>query len=241
MVRTRSRIYSTGTYILLLDEALLFHERFVSRRSLGENIAESIIASNNAISIDTDYDQMISELLDDFSLFGWRPFLLNCLNDEIVDNNKPSVTKPICACREMVRKIENEKKEQQFQLHNLSDEMVDDNDPMLTDSLREIREVVKKNARKRKSYLESSKIKMEIILAKKKCACSREVEVTYRNNIIAPKGFYYYGFPGEEYNKSLMSTTFPNTRGRFLTNTLRNVINSSVNFKEYPNHMLFDI
>ena len=38
-----------------------------------------------------------------------------------------------------------------------------------------------------------------------------------------------------------MSTTFPNTRGSFLTNTLRNVINSSVNFKEYPLTMFFDI
>ena len=203
MVRTRSRIYST--YILLLDEALLFHERFVSRRSLGENNADSIIASNNGISIDTDYDEMISELLDDFPILGWRPFLLNCLNDEIVDNNKPSVTKPICACREVINKIENEKK------------------------------------RKRKSFSDCLKINIEIYEAKRNCACSREVKVTYRNNIIAPKGFYYYGFPGEEYNRSLMSTTFPNTRGSFLTNTLRNVINSSSNFRGYPNNMFFDI
>ena len=99
MVRTRSRIYST--YILLLDEALLIHERFVSRRSLGENNADSIIASNNGISIDADYDEMISELLDDFPILGWRPFLLNCLNDEIVDNNNPSVTNTITDSRDV--------------------------------------------------------------------------------------------------------------------------------------------
>ena len=62
MVRTRSRIYST--YIFILDEALIIHERFISRRTLGENNADSIIASNNGISIDADYDEMINKLLD---------------------------------------------------------------------------------------------------------------------------------------------------------------------------------
>ena len=85
------------------------------------------------------------------------------------------------------------------------------------------REVIKKNTRKRKSTMSCLKYNIEIYLAKKNCAC-REVEVTYENNIIAPKGFSYYGFPGEEYDQSLMSTTFPNTRGSFLTNSLRNVI-----------------
>ena len=79
MVRTRSRIYSI--YILLLDKSLLFHERFISRRSLGEKVADSIIASNKGIYIDAAYDEMISELLDDFPILGWRTFLLNCLND----------------------------------------------------------------------------------------------------------------------------------------------------------------
>ena len=188
MVRTRSRIYST--YILLLDEALLFHERFVSRRSLGENNADSIIASNNGISIDADYDEMISELLDDFPILGWRPFLLNCLNDEIVDNNNPSVTNTTCACREVINKI-------------------------------------KKKTRKRKSFSECLKINIEIDEAKKNCGCHRDVrppDVFIYNTFIAPKGFYYYGFPGDEYDQSLMSTTFPNTRGSFLTNSLRNVI-----------------
>ena len=54
MVRTRSRIYST--YILLLDKSLLFHERFVSRSSLGLNIADSTIAKNEGIAVDADYD-----------------------------------------------------------------------------------------------------------------------------------------------------------------------------------------
>ena len=65
--------------------------------------------------------------------------------------------------------------------------------------------------------------------------------MTYKNNIITPQGFYYYGFSGEEYYQALMSTTFPNTRGGFLTNSLRNVIDSSMNFTEYPLNILFDI
>ena len=143
MVRTRSRIYST--YILLLDKSLLSYERFISRRSLGGRIADSIIASNKGIYIDADYDEMISELLDDFPILGWRTFLLNCLNGEIVDKNNSSVKNTTTTCR----------------------------------------------------------------------------EVTYKNNIIAPKGFYYYGLPGEEHDQALMSTKFPNTRGMFLTNSWR--------------------
>ena len=72
MVRTRSRIYST--YILLLDEALLIHERLVTRKSLAGNTADSIIASNKGISIDADYDEMINKLLDDFRILRWRFF-----------------------------------------------------------------------------------------------------------------------------------------------------------------------
>ena len=65
--------------------------------------------------------------------------------------------------------------------------------------------------------------------------------MTYKHNIIAPKGVYSCGFPGEEYDQALMSTKFPNTRGSSLTNSLRNVIDSSMNFTEYPLNMLFDI
>ena len=83
MVRTRSRNYST--YILLLDKSLLFHDRFISRRSLGEKITYLIIASKKGIYIDAAYDEMISELLDEFPIRGWRTYLLNCLNDEILE------------------------------------------------------------------------------------------------------------------------------------------------------------
>ena len=83
MVRTRSRNYST--YILLLDKSLLFHDRFISRRSLGEKITYLIIASKKGIYIDTAYDEMTSELLDEFTIRGWRTYLLNCLNDEILE------------------------------------------------------------------------------------------------------------------------------------------------------------
>ena len=95
MVRTRSRIYST--YILLLDESPLFHERFISRRSLAGNTADSIIASNKGIAADAAYNKMISELLDEFPLFCWRKFLLNCLNDEMVTKNNEEVTTTIYA------------------------------------------------------------------------------------------------------------------------------------------------
>ena len=62
----------------------------------------------------------------------------------------------------------------------------------------------------------------------------------YKTSIV-PRGCQYYGLPGEEHDQALMSTKFPNTRGMFLTNSLRNVIDSSMNFTEYPLHMLFDI
>ena len=97
MARTRSRIYST--YILLLDKSLLFHERFISRRSLGEKIADSIISSNKGIAIDAAYDEMISELLDEIPILIWRTYLLNCLNDDIVIKNNSAVRNTISACR----------------------------------------------------------------------------------------------------------------------------------------------
>ena len=99
MVQTRSRIYST--YILLLDESLLFHERFVSRRSLSGNIADSIIAKHKSIAVDAAYDEMISELIDEFPILRWRKFLLNCLIDEIVTKNNKEVTNTIPACRRL--------------------------------------------------------------------------------------------------------------------------------------------
>ena len=99
MVRTRSRIYSK--FILLLDKSLLFHERFISRRSLGETIADSIIASNKGISINAAYDEMISELLDEFPIRGWRKFLLTCLNDGIVHVKNSAAMNKTTACREV--------------------------------------------------------------------------------------------------------------------------------------------
>ena len=99
MVRTRSSIYST--YILLLHKSLVFHEKFISRRSLSGKITDSIIASNKGISIDAAYDEMISELLDEFPIRGWRTYLLNCLNDEILRKNNSVVTNTISTCREL--------------------------------------------------------------------------------------------------------------------------------------------
>ena len=96
MIRTRSRIYST--YIIFLDKLLLFHERFISRRSLGKEIDDSIIASNKGIAIDAAYDEIISELLDEFPILGCRKSLINCLNDEIVDKDISVVTNTTCAC-----------------------------------------------------------------------------------------------------------------------------------------------
>ena len=60
------------------------------------------------------------------------------------------------------------------------------------------------------------------------------------NTFIPPRVFYYYGLPGEEYDQALISIKFSNTRGIFLTNSLRNVIYSSMNFTTNPLHMFFD-
>ena len=81
----RSRIYNT--YILLSDTSQLFHESFISRKGLNEGITDSIGFSNKGISIDAAFDEMISKLLDEFSIRGWQTHLLNYLNDEIVDKN----------------------------------------------------------------------------------------------------------------------------------------------------------
>ena len=90
MVRTRTRVYSK--YILLLDKSLLIHERFVSRKSLGGKVADVFISSKKGTSIDCAYDEMINELLDGFPIIGWRTFLFNCLNDEIIDKmNSPVI------------------------------------------------------------------------------------------------------------------------------------------------------
>ena len=99
MVRTRSRIYST--YILLLDDSVSFHERFISRRSLGDKITDSIIASKKGISIDPAYDEMISEMLDDFTIRGWQTYLLKCLNDEILNAKYSEVINTNIAPREL--------------------------------------------------------------------------------------------------------------------------------------------
>ena len=81
MARTRSRIYSK--FILLSDTSLLIHERFISRKGLGEENTYSIIVSNKGISIDPAYDEMISELLDEFPILGWQIYILTCLTDDI--------------------------------------------------------------------------------------------------------------------------------------------------------------
>ena len=94
------------------------------------------MSSNKGISIDTAYDEMISELIDEFPILCWRKFLLNYLIDEIVTKNNEELT----------------------------------------------------------------------------------------NTISAYRGVYYYGLPGDEYDDALYSTKFPNTRGMFLTRSLRNVI-----------------
>ena len=134
MFRKRSRIYSK--FILLLDKSLLFHERFIRCKCVGGEITYSIISSKKVIAIDAAYDEMISELLDEFSILCWRKNLLTCLNDEIVVKNNSAVT----------------------------------------------------------------------------------------NVISAPRELYYYRVPGQTHDQDLFSTQFSNTRGMFLTNSLRNII-----------------
>ena len=46
-------------------------------------MAYSIIMGKTGISIDPAYDEMISELLDEISLLGWRTYLLTCITDII--------------------------------------------------------------------------------------------------------------------------------------------------------------
>ena len=52
------------------------------------------------------------------------------------------------------------------------------------------------------------------------------------NTINISRGLYYYGFPGEKQDEALFSTHYPNTRGMFLTHSLRNVIERSDTY--YP-------
>ena len=44
---------------------------------------------------------MISELLDEFTILGWRTYLLTCLTDEIVVKNHSAETNTISAYREL--------------------------------------------------------------------------------------------------------------------------------------------
>ena len=66
---------------------------------MGLNTADSIIAKNKGIAVDAAYDEMISELINEFPILRWRKFLLNCLIDEIVTKNNAEVTNTISACR----------------------------------------------------------------------------------------------------------------------------------------------
>ena len=81
MARPRSNIFSK--YIFLRDTSLKIQERFVSRKGIGETLAYAIIFGKTGISIDPAYDEMISELLDEFPLLGWRTYLLTCMADII--------------------------------------------------------------------------------------------------------------------------------------------------------------
>ena len=52
------------------------------------------------------------------------------------------------------------------------------------------------------------------------------------NTLLNFRGLYYYGFPGGKQDEAFFSTQHPNTRGMFLTNSLRNVIERSDTY--YP-------
>ena len=85
----------------MTDTSLRINEIFISHKVLGETITYSIIASNTGISIDSAYDEMISELLDEFPILGWRTYILNCLNDEIVEKKNSAAMNNTIACREL--------------------------------------------------------------------------------------------------------------------------------------------
>ena len=99
MARPRSNIFSK--YIFLRDTSLKIQERFVSRKGIGETLAYAIIFGKTGISIDPAYDEMISELLDEFPILSWRKCVLNRLNDETVVKKKSAVTNAISAFREL--------------------------------------------------------------------------------------------------------------------------------------------
>ena len=71
---------------------------------MGDTITDSIIASKNkGLSIDPSYDEMINDLLAELSIRGWRPYLLKCLNDEILDAKYSAVINTNIAPRELNR------------------------------------------------------------------------------------------------------------------------------------------
>ena len=110
---------------------------------------------------------MINELLDEFPIIGWRTFLFNCLNDEIIDKMNLPVT----------------------HMNTTTDTR----------------------------------------------------ETNYNEPITTCRRLYYYGLPGQKHDQGLYSTQFPNTRGMFLTCALRNVIDSSMNFVEIKDDLIFFI
>ena len=68
---------------------------------MGDKITDSIISLKKGISIDPAYDEMISELLDEFHIRGWRTHLLKCLNDEILDAKYSAVINTNTARQEL--------------------------------------------------------------------------------------------------------------------------------------------
>ena len=58
------------------------------------------MSSNKDISIDPAYDEMISELLNECPILGWRKSILTCLNDEIVEKKNSAATNTTTTPRE---------------------------------------------------------------------------------------------------------------------------------------------
>jgi len=126
-------------------------------------------------------------------------------------------------------------------LNCLNNEIVVKKNSAVTNTTTACWKVYKYNTRKRKFVLNC--LNDEIVHEKN--AAAMNTFITYRdvykyNTCIALRGFYYYGLPGQVHDQALISTKFPNTRGMFLTNSLRNVIEESRWYVRNPSSMSAD-
>ena len=94
MVKTRSRSYCN--FIIIKNESLFPHERFINRPSPGDNIVDSIIALGKEIAADNDFNKLIFGLLGEPPLLDRRTYLLTCLENENSDRHSKKEESVCC-------------------------------------------------------------------------------------------------------------------------------------------------